>query len=173
MEFFQFNGVSLISFVWCLCFFFFKAIAPLPMLPTTLRPFVEAEDNEKDQETHPPPVRWICQNEVQFLKTQRHWQSGCIDNSKARSWCQTPVFGAPRMQTSDFWELPVPRVKELKTLLLYSRSLTVLSLLMFPPTTTKPSGKWAGESATRLTHPYVRLCSLGKVDSSSVCFICS
>lgn len=77
------------------------------------------------------------------------------------------------MQTSDFWELPVPRVKELKTLLLYSRSLTVLSLLMLPPTTTKPSGKWAGEPATRLTHPYARLCSLGKVDSSSVCFICS
>lgn len=51
--------------------------------------------------------------------------------------------------------------------------LIVLSLLMFPPTTTKPSGKWAGVPATRLTHPYARLCSLGKVDSSSVCFICS
>lgn len=130
MEFFQFNGVSFIRFVWCLCFF--KQL-PLCLCYPQRRPpstwhyhysqtFREAEDNEKDQETHPPPVRWICQNEVQFLKTQRHWQSGCIDDSKARSWCQTPVFGAPRMQTSDFWELPAPRVKDLKTPLLYSRS---------------------------------------------------
>lgn len=56
------------------------------------------------------------------MKTPKHWQSGYINVSKARAWCQTPVPGAPRMQSSDFWELPVPRVKELETLLLYSRS---------------------------------------------------
>ncbi|KAK7795327.1 hypothetical protein U0070_002894, partial [Myodes glareolus] len=35
---------------------------------------------------------------------------------------QSDGYVKMKMQTSDFWELPVPCVKELKTLLLYSRS---------------------------------------------------
>lgn len=76
--------------------------------------------------------------------------------------CRAVTFGSSQFLVSRSWKHGC-----------CTADLTVPSLLMFPPRTTKPSWNWAGESATRVTHPSARLCSLGKVDSSSVCSICS